>query len=149
MTDLQARIDRILSMIDKLPHYKNNDLYSKLYVDKSTSEILDNAKAIIKEPQERLEMGFAYNAKGERIECKDVPDGITCRDITIRELETQLSNVNELLENQISFTKGQFADISAKDVHIASLKIEIEILNNTLEHKEKEGNFWKKECGGI
>lgn len=132
MTDIQARIDR---------------LEVKYYDD--INVVYEEAASIIKELQDRLEMGVAYNAKGERIECKDVPDGITCRDITIRELEAQLSNVSELLENQISFTKGQFADISAKDAHIASLKIEIEILNNTLEHKEKERNFWKKECEGI
>jgi len=45
----------------------------------------------IKELETRLEIGTAYDVDGNKIKA-DVPDGITCRDATIKELEHKIGN---------------------------------------------------------
>lgn len=75
MTDIQARIDATLSMIDKIPYYQNNDLYNKLYVDKAIREVLENSKSIIKDLQAQL------SAKDAKIKERDELILIYARDV--------------------------------------------------------------------
>jgi hypothetical protein len=54
-------------------------------------QALATAQARINELEERLEIGFAYDAMGIRIEVpKDGPDGIACRDATIELLDAEI-----------------------------------------------------------
>jgi hypothetical protein len=129
MTDIQARIDNVMEL-DKArtpgkyiatPYGIRLDDES-CYTDNPMAEMYFMAAApdmisIIKELTERLEMGFAYNSKGERIDCKDMPDGISCRNATIAELQAQL-DIYKTLKAALE------ARVSRRDAIIAELRKE-------------------------
>lgn len=89
MTDIQARIDTTLAMIDKLPYYQNNDLYNKSYVDKAIREVLENAKSIIKELQAQL----------QRHELKKDDESIV-RSCLWRDMQTVMKDARKEIEDR-------------------------------------------------
>lgn len=105
MTELQARIHDVLAN-------RHHGFGGYCLINGKAEDTEEVLVSIIKELQDRLEMGFAYNAKGEQIECKDIPDGITCRDITIRELEAQLSAKDIIIAEKDAWIRELLAQIT-------------------------------------
>lgn len=81
---------------------KSGQYYVNIPVNTITNlqDIIKDQQANIEELEERLEIGFAFDANGNEIEAPDVPDGIACRNETIAWLEDkvkELKKENELL----------------------------------------------------
>lgn len=68
------------------------------FIHQLMESIIEHRK-VIAELRERLEMGYGYNLNGERVECKDFPDGISCRDETIKLLEARIAELQQSKSN--------------------------------------------------
>ena len=67
--------------------------------------------------RERLEIDYAYNAKsGERIPAPEgMPDGLACRDATIKMLDEEIGALQDELKNQCTETE-HFARLACDDL---------------------------------
>jgi chromosome segregation ATPase len=76
-----------------------------------TQQQLATAQARVTELEERLEIGFGYNQRGERVAVpKNGPDGIECRDVTIRCQDEHIAD----LQAQLQQARKRIAELEAQ-----------------------------------
>ena len=98
----------------------------RMVVDANDYRILEcelaAAQSQIAALHERLEDSFYFNAFGKRIEVKlgSIPDGISCRDVTIRLLEHRLEELEAKRKEDVKICAGAVESLKNPHYKIAS-----------------------------
>lgn len=90
----------------------------------------------VKKLRERLEIGYVYNHLGERIKYDlDMPDGIECRDVTIRNLNESMRKLYDRFQKAVdTISTIHIMAESAVDQHPDTHIPAIDLLNLTNEY---------------
>lgn len=88
--DIMGKKDDLLGRIREI---------KKKYIPTCHTVLEADMLQVIIDLQERLELGFAFDSDGKRVELDGLPDGIDCRDVTIEIMQQEINDAANIEDN--------------------------------------------------